>query len=48
MSFDVILIILWTITGLVNLLVPDKKVSKLSYGLLWFCYILELLTRLKA
>lgn len=39
------LVIAWTIVGLINLLVGDK-ISKLSYGCIWACFILELLKNL--
>ena len=42
---DIVLIILWVISGVYELVVADS-ISKISYAVIWICLILTILTRL--
>lgn len=42
---DIVLIILWVISGVYDLVVVDN-ISKISYAVIWICLILTILTRL--
>lgn len=43
MNFNYLLIILWTISGILTITTEDKEVPLLSYILVWICLMCTLI-----
>ena len=42
LGFEIVLLIMWLITGTLNIITPGK-ISKFTYGCVWVCLVFEII-----